>query len=109
MDENRHKLSESSDINRGNFLELLHLRSKDIPWLVAKLDAQAKVHQQWTSPDVQNELLNIFATLLIEQISKSVLKAQLFGVIADETTDSNKEQFSVILIYFFVYFNLPLR
>ena len=24
VDENRHKLSESSDINRGNFLELLH-------------------------------------------------------------------------------------
>ena len=60
-DENRHKLSESSDMNRGNFLELLHLRSKNIPWLTAKLDDQTKVHRQWTSPDVQNELLSIFA------------------------------------------------
>ena len=48
-------------MNRGNFLELLHLRSKNIPWLAAKLDGQAKVHRQWTSPDVQNELLSIFA------------------------------------------------
>ena len=99
-DENRHKLSEFSDMNRDNFLELLHLRSKDIPRLAAKLYDQAKVHRQWTSPDVQNELLSIFATLIIEQISKCVTEAQLFGVIADKTADiSNKEQFSICLRY----------
>ena len=30
--EGRHDIGSSSDINRGNFLELLHMRCKDIPW-----------------------------------------------------------------------------
>ena len=32
-DEQRDGLSNSSDVNRGNFLELIHLRCKDIAWL----------------------------------------------------------------------------
>ena len=31
--EKRDSLSNSSDVNRGNFLELIHLRCKDIAWL----------------------------------------------------------------------------
>ena len=30
-DEDRSSIVEESDVNRGNFIELLHLRSKDIP------------------------------------------------------------------------------
>ena len=47
--EGRHDIGSSSDINRGNFLELLHMRCKDIPWLQDKLNSQLKHHQQWTS------------------------------------------------------------
>ena len=32
-EEDRSNLGQRSDVNRGNFLELLHLRCKDIPWL----------------------------------------------------------------------------
>ena len=31
-EEDRSNITEESDINRGNFIELLHLRSKDISW-----------------------------------------------------------------------------
>ena len=42
--EGRHDIGSSSDINRGNFLELLHMRCKDIPWLQDKLNSQLKHH-----------------------------------------------------------------
>ena len=32
-EENRFNISEIKDINRGNFLELLSLRCRDLPWL----------------------------------------------------------------------------
>ena len=32
-EESRKDIWEVSEINRGNFLELLHLRCKDLPWL----------------------------------------------------------------------------
>ena len=69
-EEDRSNLGQRSDVNRGNFLELLHLRSKDIPWLEEKLNTQLQDHAQWTSPTIQNELLQIFADLIIELICK---------------------------------------
>lgn len=36
-EESRNDILEVSDINRGNFLELLSLRCKDLPWLQSKL------------------------------------------------------------------------
>ena len=54
---------------RGNFLELLHPRCKDIPWLEETLNTQLQNHAQWTSPIIQNELLHFFADLIIELIS----------------------------------------
>lgn len=36
-EENRKNIGDMSDTNRGNLLELLHLRCEDIPWLKEKL------------------------------------------------------------------------
>ena len=65
-EENRSSISEVSDINRGNYLELLHLRSRDLPWLKTKLKNQLENHAQWTSPDIQNELLSIIANVILK-------------------------------------------
>ena len=62
-DEQRESLSNSSDVNRGNFLELIHLRCKDIAWLKDKLESLLQKHTQWTSPVIQNEQLQIIADL----------------------------------------------
>ena len=58
-DEQRDGLSNISDVNRGNFLELIHLRCKDIACLKDKLYSQLQKHAQWISPVMQNELLQI--------------------------------------------------
>ena len=52
------KTYKMSDFNRGNFLELLHLRCKDVRWLADMLQSQLGEHRQWTSTTIQNELLH---------------------------------------------------
>ena len=91
-EEDRSNLGQRSDVNRGNFLELLHLRSKDIPWLEEKLNTQLQDHAQWTSPTIQNELLQIFADLIIELICKDVRESRWYGIIIDETSDISRDE-----------------
>lgn len=99
-EENRNNIGDISDINRGNFLELLHLRCNDIPWLKEKLQSQLKLHAQWTSPSIQNELLEIIASFVVERIKHDVLLSKNFALIMDETSDiSHVEQVSMCLRY----------
>ena len=56
FDENRRNSLHSFNTSLGNFLELMHLRNRDIAWLAAKLQTQSELHRQWLSPDVENEL-----------------------------------------------------
>ena len=99
-DEQRDGLSNSSDVNRGNFLELIHLRCKDIAWLKEKLDSQLQKHAQWTSPVIQNELLQIIADLIRERITNDVRASGWYGIILDETSDiSRTEQVSLCLSF----------
>ena len=58
-EESRVNIGAVSDTNRGNFLELLHLRCKDLPWFAEMLNSKLESHEQWTSPIIQNELLGI--------------------------------------------------
>ena len=44
--EKRKNITNMSDTNRGNLLELSHLRCEDIPWLKEKLQSQLKCHAQ---------------------------------------------------------------
>ena len=99
-DEQRDGLSNSSDVNRGNFLELIHLRCKDIAWLKDKLYSQLQKHAQWTSPVIQNELLQIIADLIRERITNDVRASGWYGIILDETSDiSRTEQVSLCLSF----------
>ena len=70
--EDRTNIDKISDENRGNFLELLNMRCKDIPWLSAKLKSKLGEHQQWTSWDIQNELLDIMANLVLGRIVSDI-------------------------------------
>ena len=99
-DEQRDSLSNSSDVNRGNFLELIHLQCKDIAWLKDKLESQLQKHAQWTSPVIQNELLQIIADLIRERITNDVRTSGWYGIILDETSDiSRTEQVSLCLSF----------
>ncbi len=99
-EEERVNLDKSSDVNRGNFLEHISLRCKDIPWLSSKLDQQLKKHAQWTSPAIQNELIEIIADLVKERIVNDVKSSGWYGIIIDETSDISRiEQVSLCLSY----------
>jgi hypothetical protein len=87
-----------SDKNRGNLLELLNPRCNDIPWLEDKLKSQLKLHAQWTSPSIQNEILEIISHSVVQRITKDVQLSRNYALIMDETSDiSRTEQVSICL------------
>jgi hypothetical protein len=80
--------------NRGNFLELIQLRSLDSQILAERCD---NLTCKYTSPQIQNELIS----LLSEQVISNILPKDFFSVIVDETTDvSRHEQVSICVRYF---------
>ena len=109
-EENRKEMWKVSDINRGIFLELLHLRCRDLPWLKNKLPSQLKLHAQWISPAVQNELLDIVATAMLEKITAEIRSSGYYGIIVDETSDiSRTEQVSLFFRYIYNGETAPLK
>jgi hypothetical protein len=97
-EENRDDIGKMSDKNRGNLLELLNLRCNDIPWLEDKLKSQLKLHAQWTSPSIQNEILEIISHSVVQRITKDVQLSRNYALIMDETSDiSRTEQVSICL------------
>ena len=85
--------------NRGNFLELMELRSKDSD-VIQQLFVERKKNFPYISPTIQNELLSIIGDQIIQQIVKQVKEAKIFAVIVDETQDIAKhEQVAVVLRY----------
>ena len=99
-EENRFNISEIKDINRGNFLELLSLRCRDLPWLGNMLHEKLEKRTQWTSPKIQNELLSILADRVLQRIIIDVQESGKFSIILDETSDISRiEQVSLCLSY----------
>ena len=98
--EDRSNLGEVSDINRGNFWVLLHLRSKNIPWLGEKLKSQLDAHMQWTSPIVQNEILDIMAEVVLGSIANDVKKCSGYSIIVDETSDVSRVEQDAMCLRF---------
>ena len=79
----------------SNFIQLLRLNGLNCgdvdveSWL-------AKKTNKYTSPDVQNECLELISLHILREVSKNIAAASCYSVMADECTDcSNKEQFTV--------------
>lgn len=93
-----HNESENS-ANRGNFLELLQLLAKHDTVVMERLKDGPK-NATYTSPEVQNTLLKIMATMVRKKICCAVQSAGSFSLLADECKDiSKKEQLTVVLRY----------
>ena len=85
--------------NRGNFLEILHLVACHDESVKAKLVSGPR-NAIYTSPDIQNSLLNIMAGMVRENICNAVREAGFFSLLADETKDvSKQEQLAIVLRY----------
>ncbi len=99
--ESRSKVNEQSNDNRGNFLELLSLRCADNSWLEQRFASQnASSEGMWTSPEIQNEILQLVGKQCLKRICEEARNSQYFGVIMDETSDiSRSEQVAIVLRY----------
>ena len=76
--------------NDSNFHQLLLLREKENP-TVQRLFS--KKTDKYTSPQIQNELLQIMALTLLRDIANSIRNSPFYCIMADEVTDSsNREQ-----------------
>ena len=86
---------QGSDGN-DNLTQLLRLLGTNDQNILNHLDG--KTGYKYIHSDVQNEILNIMATLTLQEKLKVILERRFFSIIADEGTDvSNKEQLSFCL------------
>ena len=93
-----HDESEHS-LNPGNFLSLLKLIGGHDEVVRKRLE-EGPGNAKYTAPEIQNELLDLMAEMVLNRITSEIQKAQYFSLIVDETKDiSKKEQLSVVLRY----------
>ena len=79
----------------SNFVNILRVRSRDIPELKAWL---ARKEYTWMSKDILNEMVEILAHSLLRTLLTDLQAAEFFSVIMDETADiSVKEQASICI------------
>ena len=50
------------------------------------------------SADIQNEIVNLVKTMVIERIVEKVRKAEFWTILADDTTDRSKKELTAICI-----------
>ncbi|CAH0560642.1 unnamed protein product [Brassicogethes aeneus] len=95
-----HDESTTTGQNRGNFLELLDLISRDNK-IIAKRLLEGPKNAKYTQHSIQNELIHCLAELTNKHISNEVKEAPYFALMADETKDPSKtEQLSIIVRYY---------
>ena len=91
-----HDESATSD-NRGNFIELLDLVGQHDLVVRKKLSAKRAFY---TSPQIQNEIIQIQAGLIQSDMAAEVREAGVFSLLADESKDLGKhEQISISVRY----------
>lgn len=90
--------------NRGNFLELLELRGKDLPIL-----QEESIKYAYTSPAAQNEIIELIGSNITTEISEQSQNTP-FSLIVDETADiSTHEQVAIIIRYTDDYLKIKER
>ncbi|XP_042386885.1 zinc finger MYM-type protein 1-like [Zingiber officinale] len=91
-----HDESPSSN-NRGNFIEMIKFMGKMNENIGDIVLEKAPKNAKYTSPDIQKDILNIFANQVRTKIRKEIGDAK-FCILVDEARDtSNKEQMTIVL------------
>ena len=84
--------------NRGNFLANMDLIANHDSVIKEKLHGQRNA--VYTSPQIQNHLLQLMGNAVRQRVIKAVQEATVFAILADETKDVNKiEQLSIAVRY----------
>ena len=83
----------------SNFMAILNSKAQGDDILTDHL-TNSSSRAKYTSPDIQNEIINIIGNQIRTSIVESCNNSKFFTLIADETTDtSTREQVSVCLRY----------
>lgn len=93
---NPEELAKDSGIFRG-FLGLLATSGDEGAKLLA--DASS-VRAQLISPRIQNELLSLMAEDILKEEIEKINQSPFFCIMADETSNYNKERISVVIRYY---------
>ena len=95
--------SDNPYLNRGNFLEGLNFISKYSPEVKKRLEKieSSKSHMKgiYTSPAIQNEIIDLIASEIIKSIIEEVKEAGMYTFILDEVTSFNKQYLTICLRY----------
>lgn len=82
------------DDNKGNFVQLLRLRQNDSPDLLNWLTRKTS----WTSPLIQNEILDLLGITIVRNLATILRSRQYFAMIVDGSRDcSGQEQESICI------------
>jgi ribosomal protein L20 len=88
-----------TDKNQGNFRAILRYRAKGDDLLKNALEGPGE-RNKYTSPTIQNEIIDSCNALILERVVSEVNAAKCFSVLADETADiSGVEQVSLCMRY----------
>ena len=86
--------------NHGNFRALLKFRVDAGDSILSEHLVTAPRNATYTSSNIQNQVIDIFADQIRQNIISRVKKVRWYSVVADEVTDiSNKEQLSLVVRY----------
>ncbi|CAB4021665.1 zinc finger MYM-type 1-like, partial [Paramuricea clavata] len=91
----------------GKIIDLVRLCSKEFLAHVAKSDSIIHNHlsssadnARYTSPEIQNQMIEIVGSSIVNEIIRRVKEAELYAIMADETPDNSKtEQLSLLIRY----------
>ena len=85
--------------DKGNFMKLLQFRMDAGDEALKKHFTQMAGNAKYTSPTIQNQILGIASTMVVEEIVAEANES-FICVVADESCDiSGKEQLSIVLRY----------
>jgi hypothetical protein len=88
-----------TDKNQSNFRAILRYRAKGDELLKNALEGPGE-RNKYTSPTIQNEIIDSCNALILERVVSEVNAAKCFSVLADETADiSGVEQVSLCVRY----------
>lgn len=93
--EDRIQWEDQSSMNEGNFIELVRFRAK----ILADHLSHAPKNAQYTSKNVQNELIKVVGDEISCGILEEVRVAKFYSIIADEVTDASNTEVYCLLSF----------
>lgn len=89
-----------SSLNRGNFIEIINCIGSFDDIIKTKINGPKNA--RYLHHSIQNEIIHIISTMILNKISMEISNSVYFAIMADETKDVSKtEQLSIVVRYYF--------